>query len=162
VRTVLLLVLSNCFMTTAWYWHLRHGTSARPLVAFVLMSWLVALPEYALAVPANRLGHVALGGPFTAAQLKVLQEGIALTIFLAFSLWVLREVPSWRDLLGMALILAGLAVALTGRTGAPRRSPRPPAVETSAVALPRDEPGAQRVAAREEPPSLRPAAGGEP
>lgn len=139
MRTVLLLVLSNCFMTTAWYWHLRHGTSVRPLVIFILMSWLIALPEYALAVPANRLGHVALGGPFTAAQLKVLQEGIALTIFLAFSLWVLGEAPTWRDVAGMALILAGLAVALSGHAGAPRKAPLPPPGPAAAVSLPREE-----------------------
>lgn len=118
MRTVVLLVLSNVFMTTAWYWHLRGDVRARPLVVFILLSWLLALPEYALAVPANRLGHVLQGGAFTAPQLKVLQEGIALAVFLVFTLVVLKEVPTWRDLLGMFLIVLGLAVALSGRTPA--------------------------------------------
>jgi hypothetical protein len=108
--TVLLLLLSNVFMTVAWYWHLlaKHW----PLWAFILVSWLIALPEYCLAVPANRLGHIAHGGPFTAPQLKVLQEGIALLVFLVFSILMLKETPRWSDLAGMGLIMAGLAVAL--------------------------------------------------
>ena len=115
MKTALLLCVSNIFMTTAWYWHLRsHG---RPLAVFIGLSWLIALPEYALAVPANRIGHIANGGPFTAPQLKMLQEGIALTVFLVFSAVVLKEPPRWTDLAGMALILGGLAVALAGRAG---------------------------------------------
>ena len=111
--TVLLLLGSNLFMTTAWYWHLL--AKGMPVWQFVLISWLIALPEYCLAVPANRMGHVAFGGPFSAPQLKILQEGIALVVFLGFSLAVLKEVPRWSDLAGMALIMAGLAVALLGR-----------------------------------------------
>jgi uncharacterized protein (DUF486 family) len=110
MTTVLLLFASNVFMTVAWYWHLL----ARdwPMWSFILVSWLIALPEYCLAVPANRLGHIAHGGVFTAPQLKVLQEGIALLVFLAFSIAVLKEVPRWSDLAGMGLIVAGLCVAL--------------------------------------------------
>ncbi len=69
MRTVLLLLASNIFMTAAWYWHLRKGEGsgpALPLIGIIAISWLLALPEYCLAVPANRLGHVSLGGPFTA------------------------------------------------------------------------------------------------
>jgi uncharacterized protein len=113
MKTILLLIGSNVFMTTAWYWHLK--SKPMPLVAFIMISWLIALPEYCLAVPANRLGHVGLGGRYTAAQLKVLQEGIALMVFLVFTLVVLNETPRWSDLLGMALIMAGLLVALSGR-----------------------------------------------
>lgn len=115
MKTALLLVASNLFMTTAWYWHLKARGHA--VWVFIAISWLIALPEYCLAVPANRIGHVAHGGPFTAPQLKMLQEGIALLVFLGFSIVVLKETPRWTDLLGMVLILAGLAVALAGRPG---------------------------------------------
>lgn len=100
-------------MTTAWYWHLK--STGKSLWVFIALSWLIALPEYCLAVPANRIGHIAHGGPFTAPQLKMLQEGTALLVFLGFSLVVLKETPRWSDLAGMVLILAGLAVALFGR-----------------------------------------------
>jgi uncharacterized protein (DUF486 family) len=113
---LLLLLASNVFMTMAWYWHLRAGGQhAWPLAAIIVVSWLIALPEYCLAVPANRLGHSGLGGPFTAPQLKILQEGISLAVFVVFSLIILRETPRWQDFAGMLLILAGLAVALSGR-----------------------------------------------
>jgi uncharacterized protein (DUF486 family) len=113
MTTALMLFLSNLFMTTAWYWHLRSGP--RPMVAFIAFSWLVALPEYCLAVPANRIGHFSNGGPFTAPQLKMLQEAIALFVFLGFTVVVLKESPRWTDLAGAALILLGLAVSLWGR-----------------------------------------------
>ncbi len=115
MRTVLLLVGSNLFMTTAWYWHLKAKDGALPLVAIILISWLIALPEYALAVPANRFGAIELGGPFTAPQLKIMQEGIALLVFIAFSLIYLKSTLRWQDVAGMAMILGGLAVALWPR-----------------------------------------------
>lgn len=115
MKTAVLLLASNLFMTTAWYWHLKAKGYA--IWVFILASWLIALPEYSLAVPANRIGHIANGGPFTAPQLKLLQEGIALLVFVGFSAVVLREPPRWTDLVGMALMLVGLAVALFGRAG---------------------------------------------
>ncbi len=117
MSTILLLIASNVFMTVAWYWHLK-APATLPLIAFIGISWLIALPEYCLAVPANRLGHVSLGGPFTAPQLKLIQEAIALLVFLVFSLVVLKESPRWQDYVGMVLIMAGLGVALSGRTDA--------------------------------------------
>lgn len=116
MTTVLLLLASNVFMTVAWYWHLTSHRFALGII--IVMSWLIALPEYALAVPANRIGHISNGGPFTAPQLKILQEGIALTVFLIFSILYLKEMPRWTDFAGMGLILAGLAVALLGRGAA--------------------------------------------
>ncbi|MBA2482312.1 MAG: DMT family protein [Planctomycetes bacterium] len=113
MNTVLLLVASNLFMTTAWYWHLK--SHSLPLLGIIAISWLIALPEYCLAVPANRLGHIAFGGTYTAPQLKILQEGIALLVFLGFTLAVLKEVPRWTDIAGMGLIVAGLAVSLGAR-----------------------------------------------
>jgi hypothetical protein len=116
MNTVLLLLCSNVFMTVAWYWHLVSKTF--PLWQIILISWLIALPEYCLAIPANRIGHISLGGHFTAPQLKILQEGIGLTVFVAFSIVVLKESPRWSDYAGMGLIMAGLAVALLGRGAA--------------------------------------------
>lgn len=111
--TILLLIASNVFMTTAWYWHLSSHRFA--LWIIMRMSWLIALPEHALVVPAKRIGHISNGGPFTAPQLKILQEGIALMVFLAFSIMYLKEMPRWTDFAGMGLIMAGLAAALLGR-----------------------------------------------
>jgi uncharacterized protein (DUF486 family) len=113
MRTVLLLVASNCFMTLAWYGHLKFKSVGLPLV--ILLAWLIALPEYCLAVPANRLGHLSFGGSYTAPQLKVLQEGISILVFVLFSLLVLKETPRWQDALALVLIMSGLCVALWPR-----------------------------------------------
>jgi uncharacterized protein (DUF486 family) len=86
VRTVLLLVASNIFMTFAWYRHLRHQAGS-PLWSAVLVSWGIAFFEYCLAVPANRIGY----GRFTLAELKVTQEIISLVVFGVFSAFWMRE-----------------------------------------------------------------------
>lgn len=106
MRTVALLICSNIFMTAAWYGHLKYKTA--PLLVVIGLSWLIALPEYALQVPANRYGH----GAFTAPQLKILQEVISLTVFSFFSILYLRESLRWNDLLAFALIVAAVAVAM--------------------------------------------------
>ena len=90
-KTVVLLILSNIFMTFAWYAHLRH-LSQRPWIVAALVSWGTALFEYLLQVPANRIGHSA----FNVAQLKILQEVITLSVFVPFSIWFLHE-PIKRD-----------------------------------------------------------------
>jgi len=95
MRTVGLLVLSNTFMTIAWYGHLKYKSA--PLLLTILASWLIALPEYALQVPANRYGH----GEFSAPQLKIIQEAISVSVFVAFSILYLKETPNWRT--GLAL-----------------------------------------------------------
>ncbi len=104
-RTICLLFLSNCFMTVAWYGHLRlKGVS---LLLAILGSWLLALPEYALQVPANRFGY----GTLSAYQLKVLQECITLVVFMGFA-WVgLGEAPQLKHLLSFCLILSAVVVA---------------------------------------------------
>lgn len=119
LATVGLLVCSNIFMTWAWYGHLKRGAWTIPMAIGV--SWLIALPEYILQVPANRLGHVSLGGPFSAAQLKVVQEAITLTVFIAFAILVLKERPRVNEYIAFGLILAGVIVAMLGRTEEPRR-----------------------------------------
>jgi uncharacterized protein (DUF486 family) len=103
LRTIGLLVCSNIFMTIAWYGHLRFKGSS--LWIAILASWLIALPEYALQVPANRLGY--LGG-MSAYQLKILQEAITLVVFIGFAWLALGETPGWRQ--GVAFGLIFLAV----------------------------------------------------
>lgn len=111
--TILLLIGSNCFMTWAWYGHLKKVGWALPVAIGV--SWLIALPEYLLQVPANRIGHFAYGGPFTAAQLKILQEAITLVVFLGFAMVVLKEKPRWNEGVAMGLIMVAVVVAMLGR-----------------------------------------------
>lgn len=111
--TILLLIGSNCFMTWAWYGHLKKAGWAIPFA--ILISWLIAFPEYLLQVPANRIGHFSNGGPFTAAQLKIIQEAITLCVFIAFSVLVLKEKPRWNEGVAMVLIFAGVIVAMLGR-----------------------------------------------
>lgn len=105
LRTVGLLVLSNVFMTLAWYGHLRFKSAS--LFAAVLGSWLLALPEYALQVPANRLGF----GDLSAYQLKILQECITLVVFMIFAAIALGETPQLKHAISFALIVTAVAVA---------------------------------------------------
>ena len=99
VATVGLLVLSNVFMTFAWYGHLKHKSMALPMVIFI--SWCIAFFEYVLQVPANRIGY----GYFNAAELKTIQEVISLTVFSHFSVFYLHETLRWNHILGFALIV---------------------------------------------------------
>lgn len=88
--TILLLLISNSFMTLAWYGHLKFNTEKIfpkwGLLAFIVISWLIAFLEYCFQVPANRIGFKAFGGPFSLMQLKVIQEVITLVVFVLFSL----------------------------------------------------------------------------
>ena len=102
LQTITLLALSNVFMTLAWYWHLR-GLNDKPWYWAAVLSWGIALAEYLLQVPANRIGH--LGG-YNVAQLKILQEVITLGVFVPFSIWFLRE-PIKLDYLWAALCMCG-------------------------------------------------------
>jgi uncharacterized protein (DUF486 family) len=102
--TVLLLLVSNIFMTFAWYGHLRF--KHLPLWQVIFLSWAIALLEYLFQVPANRIGH----GHFSAAQLKTIQEVITLTVFVVFSVTYLSEGLRWNHLVGFGLI--GLGAAL--------------------------------------------------
>ena len=96
---ILLLACSNLFMTFAWYGHLKF--KAAPIVLVILVSWLIALPEYLFQVPANRMGHAV----YTLPQLKTLQEVITLTVFIGFSVWVMGEPIKWNHLAGFALMI---------------------------------------------------------
>ncbi len=102
VVTIGLLLASNIFMTFAWYGHLKYKSAS--LILVILASWLIALPEYALQVPANRLGH----GHFSAAELKTIQEVITLTVFAVFSVLYLKEPLGWNHAIWLAFIARGL------------------------------------------------------
>ena len=113
VYTVLLLVVSNCFMTFAWYGHLKLQemkiSTGWPLWCVVLFSWGIALFEYSFQVPANRMGFRETGGPFTLIQLKVIQEVVTLTVFTVFATTVFRhEALHWNH--AVSFILLVLAV----------------------------------------------------
>ncbi len=101
---ILLLVGSNAFMTLAWYGHLKYRTA--PLLAAIFVSWGIALVEYCLAVPANRIGAAV----YSTAELKTMQEVITLMVFALFSVTVLKEPLGWNHALGFSLIAAGAAV----------------------------------------------------
>ena len=100
--TVLLLSMSNVFMTFAWYAHLKE-LSAKPWLVAALVSWGVAFFEYMLQVPANRIGY----GTLSLGQLKILQEVITLSVFAVFSVLYLKEAITWNHLAGFALIALG-------------------------------------------------------
>jgi len=113
--TLILLTLSNVFMTAAWYWHLKGGpavANARPLGWVILVSWLLAGVEYTLAVPANRIGY---GSGWSAGQLKIAQEAIALTVFGMFMVFVLGEAVTWRHAAAFGCILAAAAFLFVGK-----------------------------------------------
>jgi uncharacterized protein len=106
MKTVILLLISNVFMTFAWYGHLKFKSF--PLWKVIAVSWLIALPEYCFQVPANRLGH----GQFTAAQLKMIQEALTLIVFCFFSVWYLREPLKWNYLVAFALLFGAVFFAV--------------------------------------------------
>lgn len=98
---IAMLIASNIFMTFAWYGHLKF--KAVPLVVVILASWLIALPEYLLAVPANRIGSAV----YSAAELKAMQEVITLSVFAVFSVLYLGQKITMNHLIGFGLIASG-------------------------------------------------------
>lgn len=99
---ILLLLISNIFMTFAWYGHLKYKSS--PLWIVIIASWLIALFEYCFQVPANRMGH----SYFSAAQLKTIQEVITLVVFCFFSVFYLKEELKWNYLVGFAMMIGAV------------------------------------------------------
>lgn len=112
VYTILLLIVSNIFMTFAWYGHLKlqemKVTSGWPLYAVILFSWGIALAEYSFQIPANRMGFSGNGGPFSLMQLKIIQEVITLIVFTVFTTVLFKgEALHWNHLAAfVCLILA--------------------------------------------------------
>ena len=109
--TIALLVASNIFMTIAWYWHLKGGM-AKPILLVILISWGIALFEYCLAVPANRLGYAS---GWSGGQLKVAQEVITLLVFGVFAVAVLGEPLSWRHAGAFLCLVGAAAFMFAGR-----------------------------------------------
>ncbi len=101
MRTILLLTVSNIFMTFAWYGHLKYRSEAYWKV--ILASWGIAFFEYCFQVPANRIGSYE----FTSAQLKTIQEVITLVVFSVFSVWYLGDTFKWNYAAGFSLVAAG-------------------------------------------------------
>jgi uncharacterized protein (DUF486 family) len=104
MTTIVLLTISNIFMTFAWYGHLKYRQA--PLFKVILVSWLIAFFEYCFQVPANRIGSYE----FTAVQLKTIQEVITLSVFSVFSILYLGEKLKWNYLVGFAMIVGAVFV----------------------------------------------------
>ncbi|MBM4258757.1 MAG: DMT family protein [Deltaproteobacteria bacterium] len=102
MKTIILLTISNIFMTAAWYGHLNYKETA--LWKVILISWLIAFVEYCFQVPANRIGH----SQFSAAQLKTIQEVITLVVFCVFSVVYLKEELKWNYIVGFVFILGAV------------------------------------------------------
>ncbi len=110
IYTVLMLIMSNIFMTFAWYGHLRlrefKWFQALPLLIVVLLSWGIALFEYCFQIPANRLGYKDNGGPFNLLQLKVIQEAISISVFAVFTIvFFQHETIKWNHVAGFSLLI---------------------------------------------------------
>jgi uncharacterized protein (DUF486 family) len=103
-----LLTISNTFMTIAWYGHLKDKT--KPILITILMSWLIALPEYIFQVPANRIGSEKLN----LTQLKVSQECLTLVVFMLYAYFVFKEPIRWNNAVSMLLIVGAVYFAFRG------------------------------------------------
>jgi uncharacterized protein (DUF486 family) len=112
--TIFLLMMSNVFMTFAWYGHLKYG-HAWPLWKAIVVSWGIALIEYCLAVPANRFGY----GQFSGFQLKIIQEIITISVFIVFAITFLKERLAWNYLVAFALIGVAAFFAFAFKAPAP-------------------------------------------
>ena len=108
IMPIIMLIGSNLFMTVAWYGHLKFPQAS--LWAAVMLSWGIALAEYWLAVPANRIGY----GAYSAAELKTIQEVISLTVFVGFAVVVLGEKLTWNHAVGFGLIGLGAFFVFRG------------------------------------------------
>src|SRR5580698_1690922 len=102
MKTILLLICSNIFMTIAWYGHLKYRKA--PLLLVIVVSWMIAFLEYCFQVPANRIGY----GEFTAFQLKVIQEAITLSVFTVFAFFYLGERLRWNYAVSFLCILGAV------------------------------------------------------
>ena len=108
--TILMLVVSNIFMTFAWYGNIKLSEMGImkdwPLILVILASWGVALFEYSFMIPANRIGSIVHGGPFTLVQLKVIQEAVSLVIFMIISIKVFKMGEfNWNHLIGFGFLV---------------------------------------------------------
>jgi uncharacterized protein (DUF486 family) len=107
--TIFLLVISNIFMTFAWYGHLKHRSA--PILEAIVISWLIAFGEYCFQVPANRIGY----GHFTGYQLKIIQESVTLTVFVFFAYFYLDEPLRWNYVASFLCLFAAVMFAFWAR-----------------------------------------------
>src|SRR2546428_12446966 len=107
--TIMLLLVSNTFMTLAWYGHLKHRSA--PVLEAIILSWLIAFGEYCLQVPANRIGY----GRFTGYQLKIIQEGITIAVFVIFADFYLGETIRWNYAMSLICIFLAVLIAFWRR-----------------------------------------------
>ena len=112
MRTIFLLLLSNIFMTFAWYGHLKYGHDW-PVWKAILISWAIALVEYCFAVPANRIGF---GEGFSGFQLKIVQEVITLAVFVVFAVTFLKEKMAWNHLVAFLFLAVAAFFAFAFKT----------------------------------------------
>ncbi len=110
LSTILLLVISNVFMTLAWYGHLKfkdmEWSRSLGLISIILISWGIALFEYMFQVPANKYGFIGNGGPFSLLQLKMIQEVLSISVFMIFTLLVFKsEKITWNHVIGFSLLI---------------------------------------------------------
>lgn len=109
MTTIILLFISNTFMTFAWYGHLKHRSA--PLLEAIVVSWLIAFGEYCFQVPANRIGY----GQFTGYQLKIIQEAVTITVFVFFAYFYLGERLRWNYAISFLLIFGAVVFAFWGK-----------------------------------------------
>jgi len=109
MKTILLLICSNIFMTIAWYGHLKYRKT--PLLVAIVVSWLIAFAEYCFQVPANRIGY----GEFTAFQLKIIQETITLCVFVLFAWVYLGETIKWNYAVSFLFLVGAVTFAFWGK-----------------------------------------------
>jgi uncharacterized protein (DUF486 family) len=103
MKTIILLTISNIFMTVAWYWHLKF--TDRPLWAIIVLSWAIAFFEYCFQVPANRIGYLS---GYTPGELKIMQEAITLVVFVIFARLYLGERFTWNYYVAFALVMGAV------------------------------------------------------
>jgi uncharacterized protein (DUF486 family) len=114
MSTILLLISSNIFMTFAWYGHLKYGHDW-PLWKAILVSWSIALLEYCLAVPANRLGYTHFSG----FQLKIIQEVVTIVVFIGFAIFFLKEKFAWNYLVAFGFLAVAAFFAFAFKAPSP-------------------------------------------
>jgi uncharacterized protein (DUF486 family) len=115
LTSIILLVISNLFMTFAWYGHLQFQKiswlKATGIIGIILISWGIALFEYVFQVPANRIGHVGHGGPFNMFELKTIQEAVSIIVFVLVNIFVFKDGElQWNHILGFLLIVLAVFV----------------------------------------------------
>lgn len=114
IYTIILLLISNIFMTLAWYGNLgisKISSQQTPLIILILLSWGVAFFEYCFMIPANKMGFIGNGGPFNLYELKTIQESITLIVFVWVNVYIFKgETPQWNHIVGFILMILAVFI----------------------------------------------------